>query len=101
MVCFLGTASIFLPPLMVERNVLVSNLMGFLATRMIGPLGGFRNAQKATSYDRRVNECVRGRERQCRGRNCRARQTNGFTVGVESQTSALGSWWSSHQHYVV
>jgi hypothetical protein len=47
---FLGNASIFLPPLMVERNVLESNLMSFLAatmTIMIGPLSRVSNAQKA------------------------------------------------------
>jgi hypothetical protein len=41
---------IFLPPSMVERNVLGSNLLSLLATTMavmIGPLARVPNAQKA------------------------------------------------------
>src|ERR1700733_6077881 len=53
MVCFLGTAAIVLPPLMVERNVLVSNLMSFwdaAASVISWASSEGSNAQNAPSY---------------------------------------------------
>src|SRR5580693_9053016 len=87
-VSFLGNAVIFLPPSMVERNVLGSNFLRILAPTvvMVGPLSRVPNARKSTSYEG-MNECVGKRDSNFAGSNLvRARQNNDFTAGVESQT---------------
>src|ERR1700736_2764482 len=92
MVFFLEKSSIFLPPpLMVERNVLGSNLLSFLdaaTSGMIDPLSRIPVAQKATSYDEGTINAQEGRkQRQLCGQICySARQNNDFTLDIESQS---------------
>jgi hypothetical protein len=86
-----GKASIFLPPLRVERNVLGSNLLIFLAGAMgvmMAPFSRVPNAQEATSMIK-MNESARGgeqRQASARVKLRSARPKNVFTLGVESQS---------------
>src|ERR1035438_5378655 len=61
---------------MVERNVLVSNLISFLAadtSGIIDPLSRIPNGQKATSYNEERINAPEGREqRQVCGQRCSA-----------------------------
>jgi hypothetical protein len=92
MMCFLGKAAIFLPPSIVDRNVLGSNLLRFLAATlgfMMAPLNG-ANAQNVNvgwcSYEEGWMNTERGAN-QCQ-QNCDPLdEDNDFTLGVGSQLS--------------
>src|ERR1700729_1217909 len=92
MVFLLGKSSIFLPPLMVARNVLVSNLVSFLdaATSVILWFHTrVTNAQKATSYDEE-NKCAR-RARTASSLQAKAgippAESNDFTLWCRKSTA--------------
>jgi hypothetical protein len=84
---FLEKAAIVRPPLMVERNVLRSNFLRFLAAAldfMIASISRVPSVQKASFYDEgAMNATRRAKTTSCRESS---RDKNHSTANVESQT---------------